>query len=123
MTWSRSYASTLSSVSVRTTSDGGFVMTSWGERVTKGDVAGQPEWEKTSVPIGYLYAGGGLIQQTRDGGYIVSGSAIRLGGNDPWLLKLDPTGSGQWSQAYGGGGFLSVQQTSDSGYIVVGSAN
>ncbi len=76
------------------------------------------------------YAGGkrdiaSSVQQTSDGGYIVAGktNSFGAGGDDLWLLKLDPIGDIEWQKTYGGGAddsANSIQQTSDGGYIVAG---
>lgn len=69
---------------------------------------------------------GHSIQQTTDGGYIVTGYLRSLGadGSDIWLLKTDANGDTLWTRTYGGGdnehGF-SVQQTADGGYIIAGN--
>jgi hypothetical protein len=71
------------------------------------------------------------IQQTTDGGYIVSGSTGSNdgnvsgynGGSDVWVVKLNTAGSLVWQKCLGGTDYeqgLSIQQTSDSGYIVAG---
>lgn len=69
---------------------------------------------------------GHSIQQTTDGGYIVTGYLRSLGadGSDIWLLKTDANGDTLWTRKLGGGdnehGF-SVQQTADGGYIIAGN--
>ncbi|MCP4134251.1 MAG: carboxypeptidase regulatory-like domain-containing protein [bacterium] len=63
------------------------------------------------------------IQQTVDGGYIVS-SWTRPGNNaDAWGIKLSKSGSTEWSQTYGGVAtdhFEVIKQTPDGGYIAAG---
>ncbi len=70
---------------------------------------------------------GFCIQQTLDGGYIVSGKYnVALTGDDMYLLKLDATGNQTWEMFFGGSGTefgYSVQQTTDSGYVVAGYTN
>lgn len=67
------------------------------------------------------------IQQTKDGGYIITGKKD----NDLWLLKLDIKGNKEWdsslpinpsySENWGEG--KSIQQTSYGGYIITTDAN
>lgn len=74
------------------------------------------------------------IQQTRDGGYIVSGTVSSGGGNvtnyhgnqDCWIVKLDNTGTIQKEKCFGGSASEEayyIQQTTDHGYIFVGVTN
>lgn len=66
-------------------------------------------WTRT-YPGGYGYC----VQQTSDGGYIITGSR--------WLLlKVDSLGDTMWTRDYdvASKGY-SVQQTSDGGYIIAG---
>ena len=81
---------------------------------------GGDEWDKASS-----------IQQTSDGGYILTGYAnssngnvlVNYGLNDYWILKITSTGSIEWQKSLGGSDIdfgNSIQQTSDGGYIVAG---
>ena len=65
------------------------------------------------------------VQQTFDGGFIVSSTAYSFGGGGykVYVIKTDSTGNLIWSKTFegiGGSGAPSVQQTNDSGYIVAG---
>ena len=69
------------------------------------------EWRKT-YGIGTGYS----VQQTVDGGFIVTGF-------DPdgvLLLKTDGQGNEEWRKTLGEGGGYSVQKTVDGGFIVTG---
>jgi hypothetical protein len=67
------------------------------------------------------------IQQTSDGGFIVSGETGSFGGGDVdiWVWKLDGNGGVVWQKTFGDANddvAYAVQQTSDGGYIVAGGS-
>jgi len=71
------------------------------------------------------------VQQTSDGGYIVSGFSQGNDGDitgnhgslDYWIIKLDGTGNLSWQKSFGGSfeeQANSIQETSDGGFIIAG---
>jgi uncharacterized delta-60 repeat protein len=135
--WQKTYGGTGDdrSHSIQQTSDGGYIVagrtTSSGAGnadawVFKLSSSGDVQWEKT-------YGGADEdraydIQQTSDGGYIVTGytASFAVGEADAWVLKLNAEGNIIWQYAYGGTGWDtgdSIRQTSDGGYILVGETS
>lgn len=119
--------------SVQQTSDGGYIIAGEIESsavgaydvwLIKTDSSGSRVWENTFG--GTLGGKGHSVQQTSDGGYIITGEAYSRGGTDCniGIMKTDSGGNKEWDKAFDGGSVdwgTSIRQTSDGGYIVVGT--
>lgn len=124
--------------SVQQTSDGGYIIsggtTSDGDKrfdlwLVKTNTYGNVSWNRTfSRPLTIHF--GWCVQQTNDGGYIISGSTrgIYTGYfgtgllTQVLLLKLDEYGNAEWQRKsrFRIGIGCKVQQTTDDGYIIAG---
>ncbi len=134
MLWNRTYGGTGDDwgSAIAQTNDSGFIIagstSSFGAGLDdiyllKIDANGDTLWSKT-------YGGtdddeGYSVQQTNDGGYIVTGSTLSFGAgsDDVYLIKTDASGNMVWNKTYGGTNIdigNSVRQTKDGGYIVAG---
>ena len=71
------------------------------------------------------------VEQTTEGGYIVSGRSMSMDGEvtgnhgswDYWIIKLTANGNLSWQKCFGGSWddiAFSIKQTTDGGYIVAG---
>jgi hypothetical protein len=121
------------------TDDGGFIVV--GETssyymygngdndvlVARLDSSGKLQWRRALG--GVKKDSGVFVQQTSDGGYIITGAtqSYRQGeDNDIYLLKIDGSGRLQWQKSFGGLGDdygACVKQTSDGGFIITGKTS
>lgn len=150
--WSRTIGGDRSDYlqSFEETSDGGYILGGYSQSLISGDKTedsyggydywvikidstGSIEWQKT--------IGGAeddrlkVISQTSDNGYILAGTSESdisgnktegsRGGEDYWILKLDPYGSIEWQKSIGGSSnddLADMKNTVDGGYILTGSS-
>ena len=112
--WTKTYggADDEVGISVQQTSDGGYIIAGYTESYGAGgsDVylikvgnTGAEQWIK-------IYGGTDddrcrSVQQTSDGGYIITGWTASYGAGraDVYLIKVDNAGAAQWTKTYGGG--------------------
>ena len=117
---------------VQQTNDGGYIVAgatfsfsvNWVDfLIIKLSPTASIEWAKTFSVGSYNYALS--IQQTDDGGYIVTGVRYANSG-DFLVIKLSSTGNIEWKKIFDGGSndiARSVEQTNDGGYIIAGRTN
>lgn len=132
--WTKTYGGLADdgSYSVDETSDSCFIVTgytvSYGAGyadvwLIKVDINGDSLWTKT---IGNTDGEGGYsVQETSDGGYIITGWTKSYGSglSDVYIIKTDADGDTIWTKTYGGWSDdrgHSIQETSDGGYIIAG---
>ncbi|MEI6816923.1 MAG: T9SS type A sorting domain-containing protein [Bacteroidota bacterium] len=118
---------------VRQTSDNGYIITGYTTSSGAGgkdiflirtDSLGDTLWTKT-------YGGAGdekgyAVQQTSDGGFIITGYTNSFGivNDDAYLIKTNSNGDTLWTKTYGGSSYdygNFVQQLNNGGYIISGS--
>ena len=117
--------------SVDQTTDGGYIIAGYTSSYGAGgldiwlirtDNEGDTLWTKTFG--GSFWDWATSVQQTTDGGYILTGMiqpSFGAGWN-VWLIKTDSSGDSEWERIFGADDYdngMSVQQTVDGGYIVL----
>lgn len=117
--------------SVRQSTDGGYIIVGSTESygaggsdvyLIKTDNTGDTLWTRTIG--GADYEGGSSVQQTSDGGYIITGYAPDTSfGSVVYLIKTNGNGSVLWEKGFESGDGFSVYETNDHGYIICGTAN
>jgi len=119
---------------IRQTSDSGFIASGytssfgaglWDVYLVKTDANGDTLWTKAYGGTGY--ENGASVQQTFDGGYIITGYTDTYGAGslyEVYLIRTDAVGDTLWTRTFGGGNWdwaNYVLQTSDSGFIAAGT--
>jgi hypothetical protein len=122
--------------SVKQTTDGGYIITGITDfypttgidgdvLLLKVDSIGTEEWtQKFGGNSEYIYDEGKSVQQTSDGGYIITGITENSNnGTSVLLIKTDYMGTEEWRQTYidfsiNEGHY--VEQMSDGGFIIMG---
>ena len=146
ITWQKSLGGTGDDEarSIQQTADSGYIVAGYSKSingdvtgnhgnsdfwVVKLDSVGNIEWQKSIGGTGW--DGAEYIQQTTDGGYIVTGASYSTNGDvtgnhgngDYWVVKLDSMGVLEWQKSLGGSGWdypRCIKQTIDGGYVVAG---
>ncbi|MBN2613356.1 MAG: T9SS type A sorting domain-containing protein [Bacteroidales bacterium] len=130
--WTRTYGGpgTDYAHSLNTTLDGGYVVLahtmSYGNGsgdfyLLRFNQTGDTLWTKTYGGTGFDW--GGCVQQTSDGGFILTGDTQSKGDNDgdAYLVKTNSDGDTLWTRVYGGDDYdraYHVIQTKDNGYLL-----
>ena len=134
LSWQKTFGGTAydAASSVQQTSDGGYILAGTtksygaGEEdawLIKTDSSGNLSWQKTFG--GTAYDAASSVQQTSDGGYILSGGTDSdVSYRDVFVVKTNSSGNPSWQKKYSGRGIedeaFYVCQTGDSGYIIAG---
>ena len=134
---------------IKQTNDGGYIVagsTASNDSDVSGNHGGTDAWivklnSNGSIKWQKCYGGSNYdaadyIEQTTDGGYIISGGTNSNDGDvsgyhvgvpylygDVWIVKIDSLGNIQWQKCYGGSNkdaATEIHQTFDGGFIVIG---
>ncbi|MFH1012053.1 MAG: hypothetical protein V1784_12575 [bacterium] len=121
--------------SAQRTADGGIVLAGYTQSfgtgntdvwLVKTDANGITQWSRTyGGRTAEDFDGAFCVQQTTDGGYIMTGSSFYAPGqhSDIMVLRVNADGDSLWSFFFGGAGMdygCAVQQTLDGGFLVLG---
>jgi hypothetical protein len=132
--WTRTYGDTFPNVgmSVLQTADSGYVIAGYtyssvetrnDALLIKTDRSGNILWSRSYGDT--LYELASSVQQTPDGGYVLTGykGSSGVGNRQVYIVKTDADGDTIWTKTYGGPSMDEgncIELTQDGGYIVVG---
>jgi uncharacterized delta-60 repeat protein len=119
-------------ISIIQTTDGGFAVAGYTNSfgtgtfdfyIVKLDASGSVQWNRTIDRTNYDYACSMI--QTTGGGFVLAGFSAPGGvfTDDIYIVKLDASGTYQWSKIYGGSHdeiAYSIIQTTDGGFAAAG---
>ena len=123
--------------SIIQTDDGGYAITGGSNSyagyysdvyMLKLNAYGNIEWTKT-IGTGLGVTEGASIVQTKDHGYVITGSSDSAGSGynmDVYVVRLDSVGNLRWTRTIGGSGDnegSSIIQTRDLGFAITGFTN
>jgi hypothetical protein len=112
--------------SIHQTTDGGYILAGdyadniYGKNfLIKTDLNGDTMWTRTYLDS--VIPNCHFVQETFDGGYIISGTAISIN-SYVYVIKTDPNGDTLWTKSFNGGypTVHSIIETRDSGYVILG---
>ncbi len=119
-------------VTIKPTSDGGFIITGWTDSYGRGDdvlllkidANGNKQWSQAFG--GPLEDRGMGVVQTTDGGYAVCGWTYSAGTPDRaiWLIKTNSAGTMLWNKTFGGSDSdygYGIVQSRDGGLVLTGA--
>jgi hypothetical protein len=124
--------------STEQTTDGGYIVTGYTSSgipgyhnlyLLKTNMFGVEQWSQTFTRTFGWYTGGHSVEQTTDGGYIITGttgSPINNHNDSLYLLKTDVNGIEQWARTFADNGNTygnSVQQTVNGEYVIAGTTS
>ncbi len=134
LSWSKTYGGSAADggFSVQPTADDGFIIVgaTYSFDVEGSDIYliktnswGDTLWTKTYGAAGDDW--GYCVQQTSDGGYLITGltNYFGAGGSDVYFIKTDSLGEEDWTKTFGGSkddGSYSALETWDGGFIITG---
>jgi len=134
--WTRLYVGLIAPylASVCEMQDGGFLAAGYtfdtltslnGLYMMRTNSTGDTLWTRTIEPTG-VDVQACAMSETKDGGYIISGSVDWFDSARVWLVKVNPDGDTVWTRTLGGPGRetgVDVEQTTDGGYVVAGTSD
>jgi hypothetical protein len=134
--WTRTYGNSLGdrAYCVRECADSSYIVVGESERELGGNTItdvyllklhpnGDTIWTRKYGGDGWDH--GYCVRELQNGGYIIVGgtTSIGAGGEDVYLLKVDPAGDTIWKKTYGGSSAQDgkcIQEIGDGGFIITG---